>query len=151
MSIIRLRFLDENALLFPLCILSKSFVFLFLVLMIILRAADNVAPVSCSAGNIADAIPSDRRTRWQPGIHGGIPNRTTIYATIDAAKYTGWVRVAGLLHDVGLSGLPDRKLAIKVEIDTRPPTGALCERRVVTRHVTFLLQHYDLPSLLAGK
>lgn len=65
--------------------------------------------------------------------------------------HTGWVRVAGILHDAGLSGLPDQKLAIKVEIDTRPPAGGHCERRVVTRHVTFLLQHYDLPSLLAGK
>jgi hypothetical protein len=47
--------------------------------------------------------------------------------------------------------VPHQKLAIKVEIDTQPPAGGLCERRVVTRHVTFLLQHYDLPSLLAGK
>jgi hypothetical protein len=37
------------------------------------------------------------------------------------------------------------------EIDTRPPEGARCERRIVTRYVTFLLQHNDLPSLLAGK
>ena len=65
--------------------------------------------------------------------------------------HTGWVRLAGLLHDAGLSAMPAEKLAIKVEIDTRPPTGARCERRVVSRHITFLLQHYDLPSLLAGK
>lgn len=65
--------------------------------------------------------------------------------------HTGWVRLAGLLHDAGLSALPAEKLAIKVEIDTHPPGGARCERRVVTRHVTFLLQHYDLASLLAGK
>jgi hypothetical protein len=65
--------------------------------------------------------------------------------------HTGWVRVAGTLCDAGLSAIPEEKLAIKVEIDTRPPAGAHCERRVVTRHVTFLLQHYDLPSLLAGK
>ena len=65
--------------------------------------------------------------------------------------HVGWVRVAGLLHDAGLSAMADQKLAIKVEIDTRPPAGARCERRVVTRHVTFLVQHYDLPSLLAGK
>jgi len=67
------------------------------------------------------------------------------------AVHTGWVRVAGILHDAGLSAMPAEKLAIKIEIDTRPPAGATCERRVVTRHVTFLLQHYDLPSLLAGK
>ncbi len=65
--------------------------------------------------------------------------------------HTGWIRLAGLLHDAGLSAMPAQKLAIKVEIDTRPPTGARCERRIVTRHLTFLLQHHDLPSLLAGK
>lgn len=63
----------------------------------------------------------------------------------------GWIRVAGLLHEAGLSAMPEEKLAIKVEVDTRSPEGARCERRIVTRHVTFLLQHYDLPSLLAGK
>jgi hypothetical protein len=65
--------------------------------------------------------------------------------------HVGWVRLPGILRDAGLSAMPAEKLAIKLEIDTRPPAGARCERRVVTRHVTFLLQHYDLPSLLAGK
>lgn len=65
--------------------------------------------------------------------------------------HAGWVRVAGLLHEAGLSALPDQKLAIKVEIDTLPPEGARCERRIVTRQMTFFIQHYDLPSLLAGK
>jgi hypothetical protein len=32
-----------------------------------------------------------------------------------------------------------------------PALGARCERRIVIRHLTILLQHYDLPSLLAGK
>jgi len=65
--------------------------------------------------------------------------------------HTGWVRVPGILHDAGLSAMPAEKLAIKVEIDTRPPQGAHCDRRIVTRYMTFFLQHYDLPSLLAGK
>ena len=65
--------------------------------------------------------------------------------------HTGWIRLPGLLHEAGLSAMPDEKLAIKVEIDTRPPEGARCERRIVTRHVTFLVQYFDLPSLLAGK
>ena len=65
--------------------------------------------------------------------------------------HTGWIRLAGLLYDAGLSALPEQKLAIKLEIDTRPPAGAHCERRIVTRNVTFLLQYYDLPSMLAGK
>lgn len=49
--------------------------------------------------------------------------------------------MAGILHDAGLSAMPAETLAIKLEIDTRPPEGARCERRVVTRHVTFLLQY----------
>lgn len=65
--------------------------------------------------------------------------------------HAGWIRLPGILHEAGLSAMPGEKLAVKVEIDTRPPVGGRCERRVVTRHVTFLLQHYDLPSLMAGK
>ncbi len=65
--------------------------------------------------------------------------------------HVGWVRVARILHEAGLSAMPEEKLAIKLEIDTRPPAGAHCKRRVVTRHATFLVQHYDLTSLLAGK
>jgi predicted nucleotidyltransferase component of viral defense system len=65
--------------------------------------------------------------------------------------HIGWVRIAGLLRDTGLASRPEQKLAVKLEIDTKPPAGARCERHVVTRHVTVLLQHYDLPSLLAGK
>jgi predicted nucleotidyltransferase component of viral defense system len=65
--------------------------------------------------------------------------------------HVGWVRVAGLLHEAGLSGMPAQKLSIKLEIDTNPPAGAHCEKRLVTRRVTFLLQYYDLPSMMAGK
>jgi len=65
--------------------------------------------------------------------------------------HTGWIRLAGLLYDAGISGVPDQKLAIKLEIDTRPPAGALCVRSIITRTVTFFVQHYDLPSMMAGK
>jgi len=65
--------------------------------------------------------------------------------------HTGWVRLGGLLHDAGLSPMSDKKLAIKVEVDTRPPAGSRCERQLVTRHLSFLVQYYDLPSLMAGK
>ena len=65
--------------------------------------------------------------------------------------HTGWVRLGGLLRDAGLSPLADEKLAIKVKVDTRPPEGGHCERQIVTRHLSFLLQYYDPPSLMAGK
>jgi hypothetical protein len=32
-------------------------------------------------------IPADRLTTWNPGIPGGVPSRTTVCATIDAATY----------------------------------------------------------------
>lgn len=65
--------------------------------------------------------------------------------------HVGWVRVAGLLREAGLSATRTQKLSVKLEIDTRPPAGARCEKRLVTRHVTFLLQYFDLPSMMAGK
>ncbi len=65
--------------------------------------------------------------------------------------HTGWVRLRGLLRDAGLSPLADEKLAIKVEVDTRPPEGGRCDRRIVTRHISFLLQYHDPASLMAGK
>ena len=44
-----------------------------------------------------------------------------------------------------------QNLSVKVEIDTRPPAGATIQRTLVTRHFTFVICHYDLPSLMAGK
>src|SRR5260370_41154611 len=32
-------------------------------------------------------IPVERRTTWNPRIAGGIPSRTTVCATVDAASY----------------------------------------------------------------
>ncbi|NQU40807.1 MAG: nucleotidyl transferase AbiEii/AbiGii toxin family protein [Lentisphaerae bacterium] len=65
--------------------------------------------------------------------------------------HKAWVRWEGVLHDAGLSPHPSQKLSIKLEIDTSPPSGAVCERQIVTRHRILALQTYDLPSLLAGK
>jgi len=63
----------------------------------------------------------------------------------------GWVRLSGLLQEAGLVARAEQKLSIKLEIDTNPPAGANTERRIVTRHLSFMLRHHDLPSLLAGK
>ena len=62
-----------------------------------------------------------------------------------------WVRTAHLLAEAGLSGHARQNLSVKVEIDTRPPAGAAIRRTLVTRHFTFVISHYDLPSLMAGK
>ncbi|MBW2535607.1 MAG: nucleotidyl transferase AbiEii/AbiGii toxin family protein [Deltaproteobacteria bacterium] len=62
-----------------------------------------------------------------------------------------WVRIAGLLAPAGLAARKEHKLSIKLEIDTRPPAGALVERTVLVRHLTFALRHHSIDSLMAGK
>ena len=65
--------------------------------------------------------------------------------------HVGWIRTAGLLREGGLSSLDEQKLAVKLEIDTRPPAGARTENRIVNRHFLVAFRHHDLPSLMAGK
>jgi len=61
------------------------------------------------------------------------------------------VRIRGLFHEIGLSPLPDQKLLIKMEIDLRPPAGSKEERTIIQKPALASINHYDLPSLMAGK
>ncbi len=65
--------------------------------------------------------------------------------------HSAFVRFPGLLYEFGLSPHQTEKLAIKIEIDTAPPTGATLQTTVINRHFLVALQHHDLPSLMAGK
>lgn len=65
--------------------------------------------------------------------------------------HKAWIKVKELLKDAGLAAMKQQNLSVKLEIDTRPPRGAVCNRIVVTRHVLFSVQHHDLASLMAGK
>jgi len=67
------------------------------------------------------------------------------------AVKSAFVRFPGLLYDLGLSARPTELLAVRVEVDTRPPAGARLETSVVRRHVALRVQHHDRASLLAGK
>ena len=67
------------------------------------------------------------------------------------AVHSASVRFPGLLHEMGLSGHRDEAFSVKLEVDTRPPQGALLETTVVRRHVLLRIQHHDRASLLAGK
>ena len=40
---------------------------------------------------------------------------------------------------------------IRIEVDTRPPAGAVIETRLVTRHFPITLRVHDLSSCMAGK
>ncbi len=65
--------------------------------------------------------------------------------------HSAWIRFSGLLYETGLSPHPDEVLAVKVDVDTRPPAGAVTETRLVRRHASLRLHHHDQASLLAGK
>ena len=65
--------------------------------------------------------------------------------------HRAFVRFRDLLYEAGLSPHQNEVLTVQIEIDTNPPAGAVLETRLVRRHVTLRLQHYDRASLLAGK
>jgi hypothetical protein len=65
--------------------------------------------------------------------------------------HSAWVRFRGLPYELGLSPHRDQVLAVKIEVDSRPPAGAGLATTVIRRYVTLQLQHHDRPSLLAGK
>ena len=62
-----------------------------------------------------------------------------------------FVRFPGLLYALGLSPHPSEVLAVELEVDTSPPTGADFVTTVVRRYITVQIQHHDRASLLAGK
>ncbi len=65
--------------------------------------------------------------------------------------HSAFVQFRGLLYELGLSPLRDETFSVKIEVDTRPPAGAILATTVVRRHVMLRLQHHDRASLLAGK
>ncbi len=65
--------------------------------------------------------------------------------------HTGWIKFSGLLKEAGLGALPAQKLSIKLEIDSKPPSGAKTETKVVRIHRLMALRHHTLPCLMAGK
>ena len=67
------------------------------------------------------------------------------------AVHNGWVRIPGLLKDSGLSGLAAQKISIKIEIDTKPPAGAVTTSTLVNKYFLMALRHHDLASLMSGK
>lgn len=67
------------------------------------------------------------------------------------AVHSAFVRFPELLYTAGLSPHKTAVLAVKVEVDTRPPAGAGLTTTLVRRHILLNLQHHDPASLLAGK
>ena len=64
---------------------------------------------------------------------------------------SAFVKFEGLLYEAKLSPLKAQKFSIKLEIDTRPPAGAVLTTQIVNKFFPIAFLSYDLPSLLAGK
>lgn len=64
---------------------------------------------------------------------------------------SAFARFPGLLFELGLSPHRAEAVSVKLEVDTRPPGGAVLATTVVRRHLLLQLQHHDRASLLAGK
>ncbi|MGO9380345.1 MAG: nucleotidyl transferase AbiEii/AbiGii toxin family protein [Dissulfurispiraceae bacterium] len=62
-----------------------------------------------------------------------------------------FVSIRGLLYELGLSPHKDETMAVKIEVDTHPPKGAVVTTTVIRRYVTLQLQHHDKASFLSGK
>jgi predicted nucleotidyltransferase component of viral defense system len=65
--------------------------------------------------------------------------------------HNAWISIPGLLKELELSHRSEQKISIKVEIDTKPPQGAISETTVINRHFLLALTSYNLASLMAGK
>lgn len=81
------------------------------------------------------------------------PEGYTVELKVNDQKtvHSAFIRFPGLLFELGLSALRSEGLAIKLEIDTNPPTGARLATTVVRRFAVLQLHHHDKSSLLAGK
>ncbi len=62
-----------------------------------------------------------------------------------------FVKFPGLLHELGLSSHVNETVSVKLEIDTDPPAGAVCEISEVRRFAVARVLHHDRASLMAGK
>jgi predicted nucleotidyltransferase component of viral defense system len=65
--------------------------------------------------------------------------------------HKAFVRFRGLLYELGLSGHKDEVLAIKLEVDTNPPSYAGLTTTPLSRYVPLNLHCHDSATLLAGK
>ncbi len=65
--------------------------------------------------------------------------------------HSALLKFSGILFEAGLSPLKSQKIAIKMEVDSKPPLGGKEESSVYNGLFTFYMVNYDLASLFAGK
>lgn len=64
---------------------------------------------------------------------------------------TAMLRFPHLLYSLGLTRIQKEKLSVRVEVDTRTPSGWSTAVSLINKHFVYTVTHFDLPSLYATK
>ena len=75
----------------------------------------------------------------------------TVSYNDEKAVRHAFLKFEGLIHEANISPHKNQRLSIKIEIDTRPPEGAVPETVIVNKYFPLSFLSYDLSSLFAGK
>src|SRR5207244_2254522 len=67
---------------------------------------------SVPAAGTGSIIPAERLTAWNPGIPGGVPSRSTVCATIDAATYGNGAKDATAGIQAALDACPEGQVVV---------------------------------------
>lgn len=77
--------------------------------------------------------------------------RFSLALKIDRVVQIITLKFGDIMWEGGISPHRNQKLALKIEIDSRPPKGAETDTTIVRKHFFLNLWHYRLSSLFAGK
>ncbi|MDZ7723230.1 MAG: nucleotidyl transferase AbiEii/AbiGii toxin family protein [candidate division KSB1 bacterium] len=69
----------------------------------------------------------------------------------NAIVFTAMIKFKHLLYELGLSAHADENLSVKIECDTRPPSGYNVDQSLINTYFPIGLRHHDLSSFLSGK
>lgn len=64
---------------------------------------------------------------------------------------SAFVKFSKLMFEAGLSPLKSQNFSIKIEIDNKPPRGAVIETQIVNKYFPISFLSYEINSLFAGK
>lgn len=102
-----------------------------------------------------DVRPSFDLAKLAKAVHlvmesSGVVCEITPVKSVSAVQ-SCFFRFSGLVELLDNSFRKGQKLAVKVEVDTQPPAGAVETVSPVTGARLYSIRHFDLPSLFAGK
>lgn len=77
--------------------------------------------------------------------------RISLTYSTEKTVQKAFIKFEGILFESGLSPLRQQKFSVKLEIDTRPPKGAVTQTYLVNKYFPIVFFSYDISTLFAGK